>query len=227
MRLLGELPPVFLLSMWWTSNTLSLDLPLQHWHVWPSLQRTYSLTLLNPSWSPCWYSTPLISGFWIFWISKLAVSTTILLTGNNLWASFTTLKWLLILLSIDGASHPLYFDFTRFWNLCFLYRVFLFLLFRLYCLLVDSLSAMSFRISTSAAYSSFLLVVAETPICLLPASIPRVVSCVYPELPYRSWIVNGSVLLTFAFPCFSSFLALQGLHGIKGLPCLFSTYTTI
>jgi len=100
-KLSGEFPPVFLDSIWCTFRILSFDLPLQCWQVWLSLNNTYSLTFQKSICSPCWYSTPLISGFFIFWMSKLAVSTMVFVIGRILFTNCTILKCPAILCSID------------------------------------------------------------------------------------------------------------------------------
>ena len=84
----------------------------------------------------------------------------------------------------------------------------------------------SFLNSTSAAYSSFLSVAAESPICLLPASTPNVISCVISGVLYKSCMVNGQRFKTLAFLSLKSLLTFPCLAvGIRGCPSIFNTYT--
>ena len=225
-RLFGALPPVLRLSIWWTFNILSLDLPLQHWQVCPSRKNTYSRTFQKSICSPCWYSIPWISGFLIFWISKEAVSTIIWLIGRILQTFATTVRCDPIFCRIDGASHPS-FRF-RLSNLAGRYLVFLLRLLRRSCLLVASSFTISSRNSTSDSYNTFAFVVADIPICLLPASTPNDTGCTFLSDSYCSCMVNGHFFMTFAipdrnirqtFPCRSV--------GINGCPSFATTYTMI
>ena len=155
-RLFGASPPVLRLSRWCTLSLLSLDFPLQHWQVCPSLNSTYSLTFQNPSCSPHLYSAPFgaaspFSSALIFCRSNDAVSTVMWLIGKILQISSTAFRWLAIFTSMEGASHPLCFDLTLLSNLALRYLVFRFLLERLYSLLSDSLSVTSCLSIISAA----------------------------------------------------------------------------
>lgn len=86
-------------------------------------------------------------------------------------------------------------------------------------------STISVRSCASASNSTSFSVVAEIPTCRVPMSTPNDTGCLYPLLPYRSWMVKGVLFTTFAFLFFNNILAFLGEHGINGLPCLLITYT--
>ena len=161
-KLSGELPPVFRDSRWWTFKTLSFDLPLQYLHLWLSLYKTYSRTFQKSDWTPCWYSAPFISGFFIFWISKLATSTTIFPIGKNLCSFAMSVKWHSSFDFIDGGSH--FSVRFRFENLAFLYRNFLERRVRLVSLRVDKFSTKSVLSSALHSKRTWSFVVIDNPI---------------------------------------------------------------
>ena len=81
---------------------------------------------------------------------------------------------------------------------------------------------------TSEEYNSFLGVEADSPITLLPASTPNVISCVYVVVVYNNCIVNGQRFTTLAFPSLRRCFTLPCLSvGISGCPVISSTYTII
>ena len=147
----GLLPPVLRLSIWCTLSILSLDLPWQHWHSWPSLKSTYSRTFQKSSCSPCWYSASLIAGFLIFWISKDAVSTMIFDIGSILCIFAATVKCVSTFCLIEGASQPSFLVETLLLKRGFLYLVLRFLRDLRFCRLVESRFTISFLSSTSAS----------------------------------------------------------------------------
>ena len=138
---------------------------------------TYSLIFQNPSWSPCWYSAPWISVFLIFWISKEAVLNHYSAYRRILQIFSTTVRCVPIFCRIEGGNQP--FPSLRLLNFAWRYLVFLLRLPRRNSRLGDNKFTISFLSSTSASYNTLIFVVADTPICLLPASIPREISCVW------------------------------------------------
>ena len=76
---------------------------------------------------------------------------TSFVTGSRQQTSCTAFMCVFIFASTDGASHPLFFDFTRFRKRGFLYLVLRLRLDLRSCRLVESRPTMSARSSTSAS----------------------------------------------------------------------------
>ena len=135
--------------------------------------------------------------------------------------------WFCILTSTLGASHPLFLLLTLLSK-----RGLRYLVLRLRLALRNSLRALRLDVtllrgSAWPAKSSLCSVVADKPMCLLPASTPNVTGCVFDSVTYKSLIVNGQRFITFAFPVFSNLRTLPYRSvGISGCPSLFCTYTT-
>lgn len=122
------------------------------------------------------------------------------LTGRILQTFATTVRCDPIFCRIDGASHPS-FRF-RLSNLAGRYLVFLLRLLRRSCLLVASSFTISSRNSTSDSYNTFVFVVADIPICLLPASTPNDTGCTFFSDSYCSCMVNGHFISSFLLVCY-------------------------
>jgi hypothetical protein len=60
---------------------------------------------------------------------------------------------------------------------------------------------------------------------LAPGSTPKLIFSTFPPLNFLSLITKGVFVMTFAAPVFKSLLALDGRHGISGLPFLSKTKT--
>ena len=131
---------------------------------------------------------------------------------------------------------PLFFLIALFIGLCNLpfaaiqrynrYR--LLRLLRRSCLLVASSFTISSRNSTSDSYNTFVFVVADIPICLLPASTPNDTGCTFLSDSYCSCMVNGHFFTTFAIPDFNIRQTFPCRSvGINGCPSFATTYTMI
>ena len=96
------------------------------------------------------------------------------------------------------------------------------------CLLVASSFTISSRNSTSDSYNTFVFVVADIPICLLPASTPNDTGCTFLSDSYCSCMVNGHFFTTFAIPDFNIRQTFPCRSvGINGCPSFATTYTMI
>ena len=80
----------------------------------------------------------------------------------------------------------------------------------------------------SDSYNTFVFVVADIPICLLPASTPNDTGCTFLSDSYCSCMVNGHFFTTFAIPDFNIRQTFPCRSvGINGCPSFATTYTMI
>ena len=123
-------------------------------------------------------------------------------TGRMLWTFLTTVRWQSIFCCTDGGSQPSFF--LRLSKRGLRYLVLRYRRLRRNSRRAEMLSTTSVRSSTSASNRTFFGVVADRPMCLLPASTPRETSWIKVLLVSVSLMVKGVLLTTTALPDFRS-----------------------